>query len=73
MNKQPSEDAQDDPIDFIIVSRPDYIVLTCPRCKTRVEIKWCDVDVPEYWGDDWGSVNCPECGKEIKLGEYFYD
>ena len=31
---------------------------------------WDEVTEPEYWGDEWGIVNCPECGEEIELGEY---
>lgn len=59
--------------DFTIVSKPDYISLQCPHCNEDISIPWNDVDVPECWADDWGYVECPECEKEIKLGDYDYD
>lgn len=24
-------------------------------------------------GEDWGTVECPACGKDIELGDYEYD
>ena len=60
-------------VDFAIVSRPTHITLYCPHCGNKVRIPWDLVDVPDCWGDDWGEVFCPECLKEIKLGEYEYD
>jgi uncharacterized Zn-finger protein len=35
-----------------------------------VEIDWGYVDVPDYWGDDWGEVECPYCEKTVRLGDY---
>lgn len=56
--------------DFTIVNRPDYITFTCPHCGQDQRMDWDEVTEPEYWGDEWGIVNCPECGEEIELGEY---
>jgi endogenous inhibitor of DNA gyrase (YacG/DUF329 family) len=60
--------------DFTIVSAPVKIVFDCPHCNsTGVEISWKNLYVPEYWGDDWGEVMCPECGEMVELGDYDYD
>ena len=59
--------------DFRIISRPVEIVFECPHCEVSQEIKWGDMDVPEYWGDDWGEVECPTCGETVELGDYDYD
>lgn len=59
--------------DFTIVSRPHYIVFACPYCDGEQELGWDKVDPPDYWSDNWGSIECPGCGKEIDLGEYSYD
>ena len=59
-----------EPVDFYINQRPVSISFECPHCLMDVEIDWGDVDVPEYWGDAWGHVECPYCEKEIKLGDY---
>lgn len=56
--------------DFFIKQRPVSIKLECPHCDFNVEIPWRDLDVPEYWGDDWGEVECPYCEKMIQLGDY---
>ena len=58
------------PVDFFIRQTPVAITLECPHCDFDINIPFNEVDVPEYWGDDWGSVTCPYCEKEIKLGEY---
>ena len=59
--------------DFTIVQRPDYITFTCPHCGYDQRLSWDEVIEPEYWGDEWGTVNCPECDEEIELGEYDMD
>ena len=59
--------------DFTIISTPVKIVFDCPHCDLPVEISWNNLYVPEYWGDDWGEVECPECGKTVELGDYDYD
>ncbi len=59
--------------DFTIVSAPTSIRFTCPHCKGEVKIDWDDITAPEYWGDPWGYVDCPECREEVCLGEYEYD
>ena len=61
------------PADFTIVSKPNYISLMCPHCYSDIKIPWKDVCVPDYWGDDWGEVECPDCHETIKLGDYEYD
>lgn len=58
---------------FYILSKPVAISFKCPHCDNTQEIKWSDLDVPEYWGDSWGEVECPECGKTVTLGDYEYD
>lgn len=56
--------------DFFINQKPTSISFYCPYCDAKVKIRWEDLDVPEYWGDDWGEVECPICGKTIRLGDY---
>lgn len=59
--------------DFYINQKPVSISLCCPNCSADIEIPWDELDVPEYWGDDWDSVVCPCCGKTIELGDYDID
>lgn len=59
--------------DFHINVKPVSIDLTCPHCGMEIDIPWKQVCEPDYWGDDWGRVECYMCGKEIKLGDYEYD
>lgn len=59
--------------DFYINQRPVSISLCCPHCDTDIEIPWDEIDVPEYWGDDWGYIECPYCEKQIELGDYDID
>ena len=59
--------------DFTIISAPVKITFDCPHCCLPVEISCKNLYVPEYWGDDWGEVECPECGKMVELGDYDYD
>ena len=61
------------PTDFHIDVKPVSITFACPHCGQTVAVPWRELDVPEYWGDDWGYADCPDCGKEVKLGEYEYD
>ena len=56
--------------DFHINQTPVSISLCCPHCYTDVEIPWDEIDVPDYWGDDWGYIDCPYCEKSIKLADY---
>lgn len=60
-------------VDFHIDVKPVSITFTCPYCEDEVTVKWGALDVPEYWGYDWGYVECPSCEKEVKLGDYEYD
>ena len=60
-------------VDFHIDVRPVSISLECSYCYTDVVISWEDINVPDYWGDDWDEVECPHCNKSIKLGNYEYD
>lgn len=59
--------------DYIIVSKPSYIVFECPYCKSRVKVPFAEVDYnTDYWGDGaW--VDCPECCNEVELGDWEYD
>lgn len=59
--------------DFYINQRPVSISFECPHCKCEVEISWDEIDAPDYWGDDWGEVECPYCNKTVKLGEFDTD
>lgn len=59
--------------DFTINMRPESISFECPYCKSDVTINWRDLYVPEYWGDDWGEVECPHCDKTVLLGDYELD
>lgn len=61
---------KNEPIDFYIEQTPTSIVLDCLQCETHISIPWEEVDVPDSWSDDWGYVECPICGFEIKLGDY---
>lgn len=62
-----------DKTDFLIIQKPIAISFECPHCDNETLISWDELDVPEYWGDDWGSVVCPCCGKTIELGDYDID
>ena len=59
--------------DFVILSRPVAISFTCPFCKTDQEVSWNDIIAPEYWGDEWDDVECPNCGELVSLGDWEYD
>lgn len=48
--------------DFYINRKPVSISFECPNCDCDVTIDWSDLDVPDYWGDDWGETECPNCG-----------
>lgn len=56
--------------DFYINQKPVSITFECPHCDYDVTVDWDDLDVPEYWGDDWGEIDCPHCGKVVSLGDY---
>jgi endogenous inhibitor of DNA gyrase (YacG/DUF329 family) len=60
-------------IDFHINVKPVSINFECPHCGLNVEVSWHNVAEPEYWGDDWGEVECSVCGKTVELGDYDYD
>lgn len=59
--------------DFHIDVKPVSITFICPHCGEEVTVPWPKIDVPECWGDDWGYGECPDCEKEVKLGDYEYD
>lgn len=61
-------DRRDTKVDFIIHMKPYEISLECPHCNTDIYVSWDEVNAPESWSDDWGSINCPCCGKEVSLG-----
>lgn len=57
--------------DFTIHTKPYETSLICPHCNTEVHVDWNEIDEPECWdNDDWGSIYCPCCGKEVFLGNY---
>lgn len=59
--------------DYTIVSKPDHINVICPHCGEDVRIPFDQVDFEsDYWGDG-GRCICPECKKDIELGDYEYD
>ena len=59
--------------DYTIVSKPDHIDVICPHCDEDVRIPFDQVNFKSsYWGDG-GWCTCPECGKDIELGDYEYD
>lgn len=58
---------------FHIDVKPVSITFVCPHCGEEVKIPWKNLDAPEYWGDDWGCVDCPECGGTVELGDHEYD
>lgn len=61
-------------VDYIIVSKPDYIQFDCPHCKEEsLEVPFCEVNYKtDYWGDGaW--VTCPHCYNEVELDNYEYD
>lgn len=59
--------------DFYINQRLVSITFECPHCNCDVTIDWRDLFIPEYWGDDWGEIDCPNCGKTVSLGDYELD
>lgn len=59
--------------DFYINQRPVSISFDCPHCGTEIEIPWDELNVPEYWDDDWGSIECPCCGESVELGDYEFN
>lgn len=60
-------------VDFTIDSRPVSISFRCPHCNEFVRISWKALNVPEYWGDSWEPVECPDCGEMVELGDWTYD
>lgn len=59
--------------DFHINVKPVSINFVCPHCGCEIEVPWRLVNEPEYWGDDWGEVECTVCGETVELGDYDYD
>ena len=62
----------DEKTDFTINSQPVDITFCCPHCEWHVTISFSDIDEPRSWSDDWGSVDCPHCGEEVRLGDFEY-
>lgn len=60
-------------VDYKIISRPDYILVECPHCSEPVKIPFDEIDYPTGLWLDGGSCICPECFKNIELGDYDYD
>lgn len=60
-------------VGFHISVKPVSIEFECPYCGKEITISWRDITPPEYWGDNWDAVECPECCETVELGEYDYD
>lgn len=60
-------------VDFRIISTPVEICFECPFCEEEVRLLWDKINVPEYWGDEWDDVECPNCGETVTLGDYEYE
>lgn len=60
-------------VDFHINVKPVSIDFECPHCGCRADVRWSQVNVPDYWGDNWGEVECDVCGETVELGDYDYD
>ena len=60
--------------DYTIVSKPDYVRVTCPYCVEDVRFTFEEIDDggSAYQGYP-GSVECPECHNEFRLGVADYD
>lgn len=56
--------------DFKIIMKPAAIEFECPHCGDYVRIAWRELDVPDYWGDKWPDVICPDCECEVELEDY---
>lgn len=59
--------------DFKINQVPVSISFECPLCECEVTIPWDEINVPDYWGDDWDDVECPYCNRTVTLGDYEMD
>lgn len=57
-------------VDFHINVKPVSINFECPHCGCEAYVLWKNLNVPEYWGDDWGEVECEVCGEMVELGDY---
>lgn len=58
---------ENDPIDYTIVSAPDFVNFICPCCFNDVEVPFSDVDFKTGYWSDGAYCNCPLCGKEVEL------
>lgn len=59
--------------EYVISSIPHHIIFTCPHCEEEVEVMWEYVDYKTDCWNDGAWCDCPECGKEVELGDYEYD
>lgn len=60
-------------VNYIIISKPDYIQCECPHCKEDIEVDFSEVDFrTDYWGDG-AVVTCPKCDEDVDLDDYEYD
>lgn len=60
-------------VGYTIISKPDYIKLRCPHCKRDIKVDFEDVNFNEDNWSDGGYCDCPNCEKEIELGDWEYD
>jgi len=59
-------------VDFQINSAPVSISFDCPYCGDSITLPWKSLNPPDYWGDRWDEVECPDCGKMVELQDYEY-
>lgn len=60
-------------VDFTIEQVPSGIYFICPYCEEDVWFDWDEIEKPDYWGDDWGNIQCPHCGLMTHLDDYELD
>lgn len=60
-------------VNYIIISKPSYIIFECPFCHEEVEVDFNNVDFKTDCWRDGAWCDCLECGKEVELDDYGYD
>ena len=59
--------------DYTIKSKPVYVRFKCPYCQREVGVPYLDVDYKTDSWNDGATCDCPNCGKEVELGNYEYE
>lgn len=57
--------------EYKIISRPDHIEFMCPYCLEDVEISVEELKDDSVW--ELNECTCPECGKNVEMGDFEYD